>query len=92
MVSYLSKLSKLNFTDSQLEKVAGEMTSIIEIMDTIKEVDIQYNAEADNKNVYLNDLREDISYSSMSSDKILQNAKSSDNCFVVITKFNFETT
>ncbi len=83
MVSYLSKLSKLNFTDSQLEKVAGEMTSIIEIMDTIKEVDIQYDAEADNKNVYLNDLREDISYSSMSSDKILQNAKSSDNCFVV---------
>ncbi len=83
MVSYLSKLSKLNFTDSQLEKVAGEMTSIIEIMDTIKEVDIQYDAEADNKNVYLNDLREDISYSSMSSDKILQNATSSDNCFVV---------
>lgn len=83
MVSYLSKLGKLSFTEQELEKVAGEMTSIIEIMDTVKEADIQYDAEADNKNVYLNDLREDISQESMPSEKILQNAVSSDNCFVV---------
>lgn len=83
MVSYLSKLGKLNFTEKELEKVAGEMTSIIEIMDTVKEVDIQYDAEADNKNVYLNDLREDIAQESMPVEKILQNAKNSENCFVV---------
>jgi aspartyl-tRNA(Asn)/glutamyl-tRNA(Gln) amidotransferase subunit C len=83
MVSYLSKLGKLNFTDEELERVAGEMTSIIEIMDTVKEVDIQYDAEADNKNVYLNDLREDISADSMATEKILQNAVNSENCFVV---------
>ena len=83
MVSYLSKLGKLSFTEQELEKVAGEMTSIIEIMDTVKEADIQYDAEADNKNVYLNDLREDISQESMPSEKILQNAVSSDNCVVV---------
>ncbi len=83
MVSYLSKLGKLNFTDEKLERVAGEMTSIIEIMDTVKEVDIQYDAEADNKNVYLNDLREDISADSMATEKILQNAVNSENCFVV---------
>ena len=83
MVSYLSKLGKLSFTEQELEKVAGEMTSIIEIMDTVKEADIQYDAEADNKNVYLNDLREDISQESMPSEKVLQNAVSSDNCFVV---------
>lgn len=83
MVSYLSKLGKLTFTDEQLEKVAGEMTSIIEIMDTVKEVDIQYDAEADNKNVYLNDLREDISAPSMPTEKIIRNAVNSGNCFVV---------
>ncbi len=83
MVTYLSKLSKLSFTDDELKKVADDMTSIINIMDTIKEIDITYDAVADNKNVYLNDLREDISSESMQTEKILQNAVNSNNCFVV---------
>lgn len=83
MVSYLSRLGKLSFTDEELRKTAEEMTSIIEIMDTIKEIDVEYNAFADNKNVYLNNLREDASESSMPTEKILQNAVNSKNCFVV---------
>lgn len=83
MVSYLSKLGKLAFSDEELKKTAEDMTSIIEIMDTIKEIDITYDALADNHNVYLNDLREDISAPSMETAKILQNAKNSNNCFVV---------
>ena len=83
MVSYLSKLGKLSFTDEELKKTAEEMTSIIEIMDTIKEIDVEYNALADNKNVYLNNLREDESEDSMPTEKILQNAVNSQNCFVV---------
>lgn len=69
MVSYLSKLGKLSFTDEELKKTAEEMTSIIEIMDTIKEIDVEYNALADNKNVYLNNLREDESEASMPTEK-----------------------
>lgn len=83
MVSYLSRLGKLSFTDEELKKTAEEMTSIIEIMDTIKEIDVEYNAFADNKNVYLNNLREDASEASMLTEKILQNAVNSKNCFVV---------
>ncbi len=83
MVAHLSKLGKLSFSDDELKKAAEEMTSIIEIMDTIKEIDVKYDALADNKNVYLNDLREDISASSMPTEKILQNAVNSENCFVV---------
>lgn len=83
MVAYLSRLGKLAFTDEELKKTAEEMTSIIEIMDTIKEIDVTYDALADNKNVYLNDLREDASEASMPTEKILQNAKNSQNCFVV---------
>ncbi|HOV40910.1 MAG TPA: Asp-tRNA(Asn)/Glu-tRNA(Gln) amidotransferase subunit GatC [Oscillospiraceae bacterium] len=83
MVSYLAKLSKLNFTEEELKKAAADMTSIIDIMDTIKEVDVVYNPLADNKNMYLKDLREDIAKDSMETEKILQNAKHSDNCFVV---------
>ena len=72
-----------DFTEEELKKTAEEMTSIIEIMDTIKEIDVEYNALADNKNVYLNDLREDASEPSMPTEKILQNAVNSENCFVV---------
>lgn len=83
MVSYLSKLGKLSFTEEELQKTAEEMTGIIEIMDTVKEIDVVYDAFADNKNVYLNDLREDASEASMATRKILQNAENSENCFVV---------
>ena len=83
MVSYLSRLGKLSFTEEELKKTAEEMTNIIEIMDTIKEIDIKYNALADNKNVYLNDLRKDASEPSMPTQKILQNALNSEDCFVV---------
>lgn len=56
MIAYLAELGKLHFTKEEMEQMASEMTSIIEIMDTVKEIDIQYDAYADNKNVYLNDL------------------------------------
>ena len=81
--SHLSRLGKLSFTEEELKKTAEEMTNIIEIMDTIKEIDIKYDALADNKNVYLNDLRKDASEPSMPTQKILQNALNSEDCFVV---------
>lgn len=83
MISYLSELGKLNFTEAELEKVAHEMTDIINLMDTIKEIDVKYDALLDNKNVYINDLREDISEPSMTTEQVLQNAVQSNNCFVV---------
>lgn len=83
MVSYLGKLSKITFTDAEIEEMAKDMTDIIEIMDTVKEIDVTYDALADNKNVYLYDLRKDEAHESMPTSKILQNAKNSENCFVV---------
>lgn len=83
MVRYLAKLSKLNYSEEELAKVAKDMTSIINIMDTIKDIDIKYDPFADNKNIYLNDLREDISTESFPTEKILANALNSENSFVV---------
>ena len=83
MVSYLSKLGKLSFSEEELEHVAKDMTSIIDIMDTIKEIDVTYDPLADNKNVYLKDLRVDEAETSMDTQKILNNAVKSGNCFVV---------
>ena len=83
MVSYLSELGKLQFTEDELKKVADEMTDIINLMDTIKEIDVTYDAKLDNKNIYLNDLRKDLSAESMPTQKVMQNATQMNNYFVV---------
>lgn len=83
MVKYLAELGKLEFTDEELEKASEDMTSIIELMDTVKEIDVTYDPILDNKNVYLNDLRADETAESLETAKILQNAKNQQNCFVV---------
>ena len=77
------RIGKASFYKRRNGANGSEMTSIIEIMDTVKEIDIQYDAYADNKNVYLNDLREDIKEDSFPTEKILQNAVNDENCFVV---------
>lgn len=41
LIDYLCKLAKLSFDDKQKEKMAGDMESIMALMDTIKEVDIK---------------------------------------------------
>ena len=83
LVKYLAKLGKLSFTDEELEQAVKDMTSIIEIMDTIKEIDIAYDPLKDNHNVYLKDLRKDEAKPSLPTEKLLQNAVQSENCFVV---------
>ena len=83
MIAYLAELGKLHFNQNELEKMADEMTNIIEVMDTVKEIDVTYDALADNKNIYLNDLREDVKDNSFATEKILQNAINDENCFVV---------
>ncbi|MDO4156977.1 MAG: Asp-tRNA(Asn)/Glu-tRNA(Gln) amidotransferase subunit GatC [Oscillospiraceae bacterium] len=83
MISYLAELGKLHFSPEEMKQMAKDMTSIIAIMDTVKEIDITYDAEADNKNVYLNDLREDINAPSFPTEKILKNAVNDESCFVV---------
>jgi aspartyl-tRNA(Asn)/glutamyl-tRNA(Gln) amidotransferase subunit C len=83
MVKYLAELGKLKFTDDELKKMADDMTDIIEIMDTIKEIDVTYDPVKDNHNVYLNDLRKDVPADSFPTAKILQNAVNSEDAFVV---------
>ena len=54
MVKYLAELGKLEFSDEELSKKAEEMTDIINLMDTVKEININYDALKDNHDVYLN--------------------------------------
>lgn len=83
MVKYLAELGKLEFSYDELAKKADEMTDIINLMDTVKEIDITYDALKDNHDVYINDLRGDVVKQSLATEKVLQNAVNSNNCFVV---------
>ncbi len=82
-VNYLAELSKLEFSENELEKVASDMTGIIGLMDEIKEFDISYDPLKDNKNVHLNGMRKDEIHKSFDTQKILSNAVNSNNCFFV---------
>lgn len=83
MIEYLAELGKLDMSDEEIKKASDDMTSIINLMDKVKEIDVTYDPLADNKNVYLYDLREDKNAPSMATEKIIKNAKNSNNCFVV---------
>ena len=83
MVKYLAELSKLEYSDKELAATAEQMTDIIDLMDTVKEIDITYDDLKDNHDVYLNDLRKDEVIESMPTSKVLSNAANTNNCFVV---------
>ena len=83
MVKYLAELSKLEYSDKELADTAEQMTDIIDLMDTVKEIDITYDDLKDNHDVYLNDLRKDEVIESMPTSKVLSSAVNTNNCFVV---------
>ena len=70
MVKYLAELSKLEYSDKELAATAEQMTDIIDLMDTVKEIDITYDDLKDNHDVYLNDLRKDEVIESMPTSKL----------------------
>ena len=82
-VRYLAQLGRLYFTDEELDKMSEDMTDIIELMDTIKNADAFSDTFKYGCSVNFDDLREDIAGESYPTAKILQNAVSSENAFVV---------
>ncbi len=82
----LADLAKLSFTDKELDKLIGEMDSIIAFADTINEsVDggtdeirsvSTYSVEAE-------EMREDAVVESLDNDKILSNVEGKDGFFAV---------
>jgi aspartyl-tRNA(Asn)/glutamyl-tRNA(Gln) amidotransferase subunit C len=79
----IADLGKLTFSDTERDDLLHDMTDIIDIMDTVKNADLVYDPLADNKNVYINELRKDRAEQSFPTEKILQNARNMNNCFVV---------
>ena len=86
LIDYLCKLSKLSYDEESKERVAGEMQSIMEVMDTIKEVDI---CEADYPLEFpgtFDGLREDELGASLSMDEALANVPDRKFHFIAVKK------
>ena len=82
-IQHLCELSKLNYDEAGLEKVMGEMGSIIDLMDEIKSFDLTYDDTKDNNSIAFSDTREDVAQPSFPTEKLLSNAENTGNCYVV---------
>ena len=72
-IDHLCNLSKLNYTDEGKEKVMGEMSAIIELMDTVKEFDVVYDDTKDNNSISYDEVRKDVAKPSFPTEKLLSN-------------------
>jgi aspartyl-tRNA(Asn)/glutamyl-tRNA(Gln) amidotransferase subunit C len=84
-LDHIAELSKLSFTDEETEKMIDQMSNIITFMDTIREIDIQYDDAKDNNQISYARLREDKAGESFPTEKLLQNAHTGGDgdCYVL---------
>ena len=71
-IEHLAELSKLKFTQEELEDFAKDFESLVELADIVKNADIQGVRQINI--VDMNLLREDIPQPSMPAEVLLQNA------------------
>ena len=83
IIEHLCSLSKLSYDETGMEKVMGEMSSIIDLMDEIKSFDLAYDDTKDGNEIRFADTREDVPEESFPTEKLLANAKNTDGCYVV---------
>lgn len=82
-LEHLCELSKLDLNAGEKERMLSDMSSIIELMDTIKDFSLDYDDTADMNEITLGDLREDVCRGSFPVDLLMQNTVSRDNCYVI---------
>lgn len=83
-VEKLAKLSKLRFTDEELESFTREMTEIIEFADTINRNVGDLTSEPEGERVMeMEQLRDDEVKPSYPNEDILSNAENSNGFFLV---------
>ena len=83
LTAHLAELSKLKFTEKELEKMANEMAEIVNLMDSVNEFETEKTAGA-NAPLAVDAFRPDKPKSSMPREEVLKSAKSkSETCFKV---------
>ncbi len=85
LTKHLIELSKLEFSDEELERVTAEMADIIELMDRVKEIDFLVPTHT-NFAVNYDNLRGDEACRSYDVSEIITNAKAVKNSAFTVPK------
>ena len=83
LTRHIANLSKINFTDDEIDKITLDMKNIIQIMDKVNDFEANENT-IDQNSIKYNELRDDIPESSCKNSDIIKNSKKTrDNSFFV---------
>lgn len=86
VITYLAKLSKLELSDSDKERLVSEMSAIVDLMDTMNDVTIEDDLNLNGEGMSMHDLREDEVVPSLNQEIILQNAPHKKDGFFTVPK------
>lgn len=81
-VEHVATLAKLKFNDEQLEKFTDQIEDIIDLVDTLNEVDTTNVEPTFNVTDQLNRIREDVAVRSNDKEALLANAPETENGFI----------
>ena len=81
----MAELSKIEFTDNELEKITAEMDEIITLMDTVSDFESDKTAVV-NAAVNLEDIRSDTPTPSLPREEVLKNASQKDDKAFTVPK------
>ena len=82
---HIAELSKLSFTDEEAETMMEQMGDIIDLMDTIRDADLEYDDLKDKKEISYQQLRTDTAHDSYPAEKLLKNAETdgTGSCYTI---------
>ena len=82
---HIAELSRLSFTDEEAETMMEQMGDIIDLMDTIRDVDLEYDDTKDKKEISYQQLRTDTAGESYPAEKLLKNAETdgTGSCYTI---------
>jgi aspartyl/glutamyl-tRNA(Asn/Gln) amidotransferase, C subunit len=83
-VKHVAKLAKLSFSDDELQDFTVQLGKIIDMVETLEEVDTQGVPFTSNVVADINVLREDKAVAGWNRDELMKNVPESENGFIKV--------
>ena len=82
---HIAELSKLSFSDEEAEVMMEQMGDIIDLMDTIRDAQLEYDDTGDKNEIPYWQLRTDTATGSFPAEKLLKNAETdgTGSCYTI---------
>lgn len=82
--NHVAKLAKLSFSEDELHQFTDQLGEIIDLVETLEEVDTTDVALTSNVNHEINVVRKDESIKGTDRDELMKNAPESENGFIKV--------